>query len=60
MSDSLHLSIEMLLKSKYKSESVSVISKIKKINDLSFLKILFQKILDSKNLKEVKSFFGKK
>jgi predicted transposase/invertase (TIGR01784 family) len=58
--DSLHLSIELLLKSKYKSDSNSLLPKIKKIKEVNFLKQLFQKILDSKNLTEVKNFLNQK
>lgn len=58
--ESLHLSISLLLQSKYQSKSVSVLPRIKKIKDSNFLKLIFQKILDSESLNEVKIFLKQK
>lgn len=56
--DSLHLSIQLLLQSKFSTESLLLIPKIKKIKDADFLKTLFQKILDSSSALQVQKFLN--
>jgi hypothetical protein len=52
--DTLHLSIEMTLRTKFKAKGLALFPKIKKIKDLTVLTQILEIILKAKDLREVK------